>query len=104
MLLANEPFLGWPKGWVVSLSQEARRAGFCAGAMVGGTSWRFESGSSSELAKASESGVERLGLSFSSKIDWLLADIDGKADWPVLPLVVAFILGLAPPQGKPPLM
>jgi hypothetical protein len=93
VLLANEPFLGWPKGWVVSLSQEARRAGFCAGAAVGGISWRFDSGSSSELAKASESGVERLALSFSSKIDGLLADIDVKAGCPAFPLVVAFIVG-----------
>ena len=57
------------------------------------------SGSSSELARASESGVERLALSFSSSIDGLLADIEAYADCAVLPLGVAFILLHKAPQN-----
>ena len=78
----------------MSLSQEARRAGFCAGTAGALVSWRLVSFSSSELAKASESGVERLALSFSSRIEGLLADIDVNADCPDFPLEVAFILML----------
>lgn len=57
------------------------------------------SGSSSELARASESGVERLALSFSSNIDGLLADIEAYAGCAVLPLGVAFILLHKAPQN-----
>lgn len=75
-LLANEPLRGWLRGCVVSLSQEARRTGLCAAAAGGLFSWRcWGSPSSSELASASESGVDCLPLSLSSRIDGLLADI-----------------------------
>jgi hypothetical protein len=51
-----EPFRGMAVG--ISLSQEVRRAGFCTGMFVEGAG-RECSTSSSEEARASESGVER---------------------------------------------
>jgi hypothetical protein len=58
-LLANDPFRGRGGGCVVSFSHEARRTGFCGCASGCGASWRCKSLSSSELANASESGVDR---------------------------------------------
>lgn len=76
VLLAKEPLRGWVKGWVVSFSQDARRTGLCGGAAGMVFSCRcWLSPSSSELARASESGVDRLPLSLSSKVEGLFADI-----------------------------
>lgn len=59
-LLANEPFRGRLKGCEVSFSHEDRLTGLgCALEYM--ESWRL-SPSSSELARASESGVEVLAL------------------------------------------
>lgn len=68
----------------MSLSQEARRTGFVGcteGVML---SVRRGSTSSSELAKASESGVERRAFSFSSRIACGLGATVGKPPWPGL--------------------
>lgn len=87
VLLAKEPLRGCVKGWVVSFSQEARRTGLWGVAAGMVCSWRcWLSPSSSELARASESGVDRLPLSLSSNVEGLLADIvvgyDGWLDLP----------------------
>lgn len=52
------------------MSHEALRTGFWAGAA--GCGWSCLSFSSSELASASESGVDRLPANLSSKRDGLL--------------------------------
>lgn len=61
--------------------------------VAGGLSWRRASGSSSELARASESGVDRL-FSFSRSIAWLLGAPTGKLPWPGLDGAP----GLIPPE------
>ena len=68
-LLANEPFLGWGGTGAdeVSFNHEARRTGFWSWTECDKGSWRWGSASSSELAKASESGVDRR-LSLSSNM------------------------------------
>lgn len=71
VLLAKEPFL-WGLGtWGdVSVNQDARRTGWCGRRAVwvgSGTRWSL---SSSELANASESGVEVRPLSLSRRT-WL---------------------------------
>lgn len=65
-LLANEPLRGRVNGWEVSFNQEDRRTGLVWETFEYEDSWRL-SPSSSELANASESGVEVRALTFSSK-------------------------------------
>jgi hypothetical protein len=91
-LLANDPFLGWPPDCVVSFSQEARRVGFCGGTTVCWWSDLWISASSSELARASESGVERLALNFSSNMDGLFDVRDEGLGWIPLTPVELFAL------------
>lgn len=45
---------------------------------------RWGSTSSSELANASESGVERRALSLSRRIAWLVGAMEEKLPWPAL--------------------
>ena len=81
MLLANDSFLGRGGAGDVSLSHEARRTGFWCWVGWDRGSWRCISGSSSELAIASESGVERR-FNLSRRIAWLLGATAGKPLWP----------------------
>lgn len=71
-VLANEPFRGRARGCEVSLSQDERLTGFGCGAYANSGRW---SASSSELARASESGVDVLAFTFSSSRVWLLATV-----------------------------
>lgn len=64
--------------------------GFCGGLTGCWTSCR--SGSSSELAKASESGVERRSLNFPSRREGLLDVIDEGLDWLALPPAPVLLL------------
>lgn len=88
-LLAKELFLGCVRGsWDVSLSQDARRTGLCCcGGMYG--TCRRGSISSSELAIASESGVDLRTFNLSSSKDWLLG---AKPDGPPLGGLLGFPL------------
>jgi hypothetical protein len=82
-LLAKDPFRGRLRGADVSFSQEARRTGFTGCARDWEASWRW-SPSSSELASASESGVDVLAFTFSSSRDWLDGAWVNLADEPFL--------------------
>lgn len=64
-----------PDACVVSFNQEARRVGFwgCAG----GCGFSGRSTSSSELARASESGVDLRPLNLSMRIEELLECFEG---------------------------
>jgi hypothetical protein len=88
---AKEFFLGGGPDCVVSLSQEALRVGF--GGCTTGTGCSCRSISSSELASASESGVDRLPLNLSNSKDGLLEVMDEGFDRVDLPAGIA-ILGL----------
>lgn len=84
VLLANELLRNCGIVWV-SFNQEVRRTDLCAGAEVIICSILWASASSSELARASESGVARLALSLSSKMEELLAEMpayDGCTGFP----------------------
>jgi hypothetical protein len=85
-LLAKDPFLWFWRamgGCDVSFNQDARRTGFGGWAGGGKLSWRLLSGSSSELAIASESGVDLL-FSLSNRIAWVLGGPAGKLPCPGL--------------------
>lgn len=84
MPLAKEPFLGRGTCCDVSFSHEARRTGLWGGATGCVGSGTRPSASSSELAKASESGVEVRALNFSSRIDWLEGGTDDCPTGPTL--------------------
>ncbi len=87
-LLANESFLGrTAAACEVSFSQEARRAGLGGCTAGGGGSWRCESGSSSELARASESGGR-------SAVELVQEDgLAGRGDGGREPALAGFALG-----------
>lgn len=82
-LEAKEFFRGGAPVCVVSFSQEALRVGF--GGWVTGRGFSWRSPSSSELARASESGVDRLPLNLSNKSDGLLDVMEDGFDSGVLP-------------------
>jgi hypothetical protein len=92
VLLANDPFLCFGAWWgVVSVNHDARRTGFggCGTNWVG--SGTLFSLSSSELDKASESGVAVLALSFSSRMVWLDGGTAGRPPWPCFEGVLGLI-------------
>lgn len=75
----------------MSFNQEARRVGLGGGIAGWWTSCR--SPSSSELARASESGVDRRPLNLSSRREGLLEVIGVGFDWLVLiPVTPALLL------------
>lgn len=82
--LAKDPFLGRGTCCDVSFSHEARRTGLWGGATGWVGSGTRPSASSSELANASESGVEVRALNFSSRIDWLEGGTDECPTGPTL--------------------
>jgi hypothetical protein len=89
-LLAKEPFRGRGTCWDVSLSHEARRTGLWGGCMfVWAVSGIRDSASSSELARASESGVNVLA-SFSRRMAWLEGGTDVNPEWPIFDGVPGF--------------
>jgi hypothetical protein len=70
-------------GCEVSFSQDDLRTGFCGGAVEYEGSWRW-SPSSSELASASESGVDVLACTFSRSKVWEFGAVVGSGPWPSL--------------------